>query len=210
MMFSKSQVKTYALKKDKFISISIEMTPTKAKAKKDEVLTPNIEPSTTQKTKEVDIEDLFSDVWTKGITKKKKPKKRDNKRVQEILRKTKISKTKEIASVKEKIKDINTKKLADKNTKASTADEVNEYRAKIKSLVYDNFNPPENTQGYIVVTVIELSSLGKVLDFRILKYSSNQALNEESDKIKSRLTSVLFPKNPDNKSFIQKINLVPD
>jgi len=72
----------------------------------------------------------------------------------------------------------------EKNT--SSANEVNEYFAKIQALVYEYFEPPQNSQGYSVRAVIELSALGKFIDFRILDYSANIALNEECDKIKDR------------------------
>lgn len=42
--------------------------------------------------------------------------------------------------------------------------------------------------------------IGKVLDFRVLNYSGNSNLNEECDRMKQRLMSVVFPVNPENKS----------
>jgi len=45
-----------------------------------------------------------------------------------------------------------------------------------------------------------INTLGRLVDFRILTYSENQALNDEVDKIKQRLQSVIFPINPQNKS----------
>ena len=87
-----------------------------------------------------------------------------------------------------------------KSSKTSTASEVNEYLAKIQALVYEYFYPPQNSQGNSVKAVIELSAIGKVYDFRILRYSSNSELNSECDKIKERLSTVVFPKNPDNTS----------
>ncbi len=82
----------------------------------------------------------------------------------------------------------------------STANAVNEYLAKIQALVYENFVPPPNSQGHTVKAVIELSAIGKVMDFRILTYSANSSLNDECDKIRDRLIGVLFPANPQNKS----------
>jgi len=45
------------------------------------------------------------------------------------------------------------------------------------------------------------------MDFRILNYSANDALNSEVDKIKNRLKSVVFPINPQNRSFNTKVIL---
>jgi len=61
-----------------------------------------------------------------------------------------------------------------------------------------------------VKAVIELSAYGKVLDFRILTYSGNEALNQECDLIKDRLIGVLFPSNPQQKSFKTIVNITSD
>ena len=58
--------------------------------------------------------------------------------------------------------------------------------------------------------VIELSPLGKVLDFRILDYSASDALNKEADKIKSRIQNIIFPKNPDNETARVLVVLKPE
>ena len=210
MMFSSSKTKTFALKKDNYISISLSSVKTQIKSVKKDVAKPvkkiikktSIEDSPIAEAPEVDIGNLFSDVWTQDIKKiNKKVKKIDNKRYQKIEKRIKTLKVTNKASVASQvINKINTKEISDKNTNASTANEVNEYLAKIQALVYQYFYPPQNSQGHSVKAVIELSSIGKVLDFRILNYSANQALNEECDKIKSRLIGVVFPVNPQNKS----------
>ena len=115
----------------------------------------------------------------------KQSKKIDKNSVKEVLKKTINS---------------NAVEKSDNSQKISTANVVNEYLAKIQALVYDNFIPPQNSQGHSVRAVIELSSIGKVMDFRILNYSANSSLNNECDKIKERLMGVLFPANPENRS----------
>jgi protein TonB len=186
MVFNFSNTKVFALKKDNFISISIELPKTEIleSKKKSNVTTPDIEDS-----KDIDVGELFSDVWTKKIEKKKVEKKKVNKRLQEVLTKTKKLEKKEFSTkeVKQKVE-------------TSSGDEVNEYLAKIQAIVYKNFYPPANSQGHSVKAVIVLSSIGKVNDFRILRYSENLALNKECDKIKNRLLGQLFPVNPDKNS----------
>lgn len=187
-----SQNKVFALNKDKFISISIEMPKEEVviPTPKPEIKTPEIEES-----KEVDVGELFSDIWTKKIEKKEKPKEEKvlNKRLQDALTKTKTVEKKEYKP-----------SVVEKTQTASSGDEVNEYLAKIQALVYKSFYPPQNSQGHSVKAVIELDAMGIVKDFRILRYSENEALNQECDKIKQRLLNQLFPTNPDNKqgSFI--------
>ena len=211
MMFAPSQVKTFALKKDKYISISIVMPNIEMKKDTKTITSPSFTPiaKTVKKIvpKNIDVEDLFNDVWTKQIILKKEevPKRIEKKlinpkilkelekKIQTLETTTKKSIVKEFKETKKSVKDKNKQTV-------SSASEVNEYLAKINALVYKYFNPPQNTQGHSVKAVIELSTLGKVIDFRILNYSANEALNKECEKIKERLLSIVFPLNPKNKS----------
>ncbi len=189
----------YALKKNNYISISLE-TPKQKTSPKESVVTPIKEESSKVESKNINIDDLFSDVWTKKITKKKKPKKKiDNRRLQEIQKKSKLVKKQNSKKVIKTSSNSSAKK-SEQSHKESTAPEVNEYLAKIQALVYENFEPPQNSQGYSVKAVIELSSIGKVMSFRILNYSTSSSLNSECDKIKDRLAGVLFPPSPNNSS----------
>jgi len=140
---------------------------------------------------------LFSDVWTKKIQKKKvQPK--DSKRIQELQKKIKTTQSNSVDSLRDQMNDLEQKKSSEENSPTSTANEVNEYLAKIHALVYKHFNVPPGSEGHIVKAVIELNAIGKVMDFRILNYSANEALNSEVDQIKNRLSSVVFPINPKN------------
>jgi len=202
MMLSLKDVKQFALKKDNYISISITTPKVESKSAKKSVLKPVIKQiETPLKQKEVNLDNLFSDVWTKSIKKtKKEPPKIDKRRLQAISKKIKKTQTNKIESISKKLQDMKSKTLDDKPKKISTANEVNEYFAKIQAIVYNNFYPPQNSQGHTVRAVIMLSPIGKVLDFRILNYSANSEFNSECDKIKDRLSSVIFPVSPDNKS----------
>ncbi|MFT5662246.1 MAG: protein TonB [Sulfurimonas sp.] len=211
MMFSASKMNTYALKKDDFISVSLEIIniPTKKIIK--EAVAVKEEPQAVEEVKEVDIGDLFSDVWTKDIKLKKKViKKIDNKRLERIQKKIKTSENNEVQLVEKNINNTEATVTDTQSKTSSSADEVNEYLAKIQAIVYRNFEPPANSEGYKVIAVIELSAIGRLIDFRVLTYSPNQGLNKESDKIKNRLLGVIFPINPNNKSTTMKIPLISD
>lgn len=194
MMLKSDKVKQFALSKDKFISISIDPPKLKPKNKKvvkqikKKIVKQVIDPVESQ---EFDIDDMFSDVQTKEVEiKKQEPKRIEAARLQEINKKILTTKENEVEKI-EQNKEVESK---------SSALEVNEYLAKIQSTVYESFFPPKNSQGHTVKAVIELNSLGKVLDFRILTYSANTSLNQECDKIKDRLFGINFPVNPDNLS----------
>jgi len=198
-LFEKSNIDIFALQKDNYISISLEM-PKVQKSTKKSVVTPVVQESSVEPS-DVNIDDLFSDVWTKSIKKPKKiEKKVDNRRILEIGKKSKTIDKKNTKVVEKKLADGAMVNNSDDTQKHSSANEVNEYLAKIQALVYQNFVPPQNSQGHSVKAVIELSAIGKVIDFRILTYSANSSLNDECDKIKNRLMGVLFPINPQNKS----------
>jgi len=209
LMLSSDKIKTFALKKDNYISVSIDMSVSQAKKTLNSIDKPVIEEKVApKKPKDVNIDNLFSDIWTKKIKAPKKVIKKENtRRLQEIQKKIQKVDNKKNKSVSELFKNISTAEKSKKSSKASTALEVNEYLAKIQALVYKHFFPPQNSQGNSVKAVIELSAIGKVQDFRILNYSASTELNNECDNIKSRLINVVFPKNPDNNSGSYTISL---
>ena len=201
MMFQPSKMNSFALKKDNYISISL-VTPKiqKAQAKHQEKVS-QTKSSVPVESKIIDIDDLFSDVWTKKIVKTKKQAKSDNsRRILEIQKKIKTTQDNNVKSISQKVNNLENIKTNNESEASSTAQEVNEYLAKIQAIVYKYFKVPHNSEGNSVKTVIELNAFGKVLDFRILSYSANQALNDEADKIKAKLEHVIFPKNPQNRS----------
>lgn len=198
-LFDVKKIDSYALKKDNYISISLDVPALRANKSQKKAQSASQESVSEEEVQDVDINDLFSDVWTKKIVQKEK-KSVNSKRLQEIQKKIKKVASKNTKTQDNKLNmqdDMN----ADKSEEsASSANEVNEYLAKIQAIVYEYFNVPANSQGSVVITVIELNTLGKLLDFRVLTYSQNSALNAEADRIKERLKNVIFPINPQNSS----------
>ena len=201
MLFTPSEIKSFALKKDNYISISLDVPKVKATQPKrvEKVAAPTEE--AVAKPKNIDVNNLFSDVWTKKIEpKKEQPKVENSKRLLDIQKKIKKTQENDVASVSQKLSELEKVDTTSKANASSTAQEVNEYLAKIQAIVYQHFRVPPNSQGSSVKAVIELNALGKVLDFRILTYSDNEALNHEADRIKERLMPIVFPKNPEHRS----------
>jgi protein TonB len=208
MMFSGTNIKSFGLEKKDFISVSLttNISSLKPKTKQTQDITlPD------QSEENVNIDELFSDVWTKKISKTEKTKeKTQNKRYNEIAKKVKTSKKNEVESISDKIKSIDSTDVSDKTSSDSAADEVNEYLAKIQATIYEHFKPPQNTQGKSAEVVIELSAIGKMIDFRILKPSDSESFNSELKKIKNRLKNVVFPKNPENKNYRLTTHIISD
>lgn len=200
MFLSSTKLHVYAMKKDNYISVSIVMPETnKQNSHKSSSAVVNTASSFSEP-KNVDINDLFDNVWTRKIDKKRVKKTVDERKLNDLQKKIKIQKKAPASSVDSKAIDTNAHEQNDEKALASKSMYVNEYLAKIQSIVYKHFYPPQNSQGNSVKALISLSPIGKVEDFRILEYSANVALNKECDKIKERLMTVLFPLNPENKS----------
>ena len=103
MLFSSSKIDAYALKKDNYISISLEVSAVQTKISKKAVVTPKEKIQSISEAKEVDIGDLFSDVWTKDIKIEKQEKKVDNKRLDLILKKIKTKDKNNVKSISETV-----------------------------------------------------------------------------------------------------------
>ncbi len=226
MLFRVTHVKTYGMEKKHYVSISLEAVPLPKQQQKQNSpfgKNPQVKKSpkksvakikkTVRKhvdavNENVDIDSLFNNVWTKKIdTHVKKKPKIDAKRLAEIQKRVDLLDT---AEEKTPHNDLTEAESGSKERATSSGEEVNEYSAKIHAIVYNNFFPPPNTEGYKVKAVIELSPLGKVLDFRILNYSASMALNEEVDRIKKRIQNEIFPPNPKNENARIIIILKPE
>ncbi len=221
MLFVEQKIRTYGMKKERYVSISLQNVPTKSKKTEKKAQIPKLSKPQKKEQKKLvkkkksqvdpvsenlDVDSLFNNVWTKKIdTRIKKKRHTDAKRIAEIQKSIavpEISRSTDAKSIP---------KGGRKSSKAaSTGEEVNEYSAKIHAIVYDHFYPPQNSEGEQVKAVVELSPLGKVLDFRILNYSANEALNEEADRIKNRIKNIVFPKNPNNEKARVVIILKPE
>lgn len=208
LLFNVSKQDSYALHKDNYVSVSIELPKVKNSASKSIKKVAVTEVATTKELSEnVDVNDLFSNVWTKKV-RKKKAKPVNSKRLQQIQKKIKTVEKKSVQSLSEQAEKLEDMHSNSEDMKSSSGSEVNEYFAKIQAIVYQHFIVPPNTEGESAKCVIELNALGKMIDFRILTYSSNEALNEEVDKIKERLRSVIFPVNPNKTSTRTTIILI--
>ncbi len=195
MMFAVNQEKIYGFKKDKFIAISVVIPKNITKLSH---ASSSVKSISKTESKNIDVNNLFSDVWTQKVT--PKPKKVNSKRIQDIARKLKTVEQNSVDKTADTIEKTDENDKDKNEEQRSAANEVNEYLAKIQAIVYQHFHVPPNSEGNSVKTVIELDALGRMTDFRILNYSSNEALNSEVDKIKERLKNVVFPQNPQGQS----------
>jgi protein TonB len=218
IVLSQEKLKQFALKKDNYISVSINTPhvtskPVKKSAKPEEkkppieikkeepkpIETPIIKPQVVNK----NISDLFASVKTQKIAHKQENKPVIDKKLLSKLANKSEKKVVTSSSVASSM----LKKIEISSQSASTSPDVNEFLAKIQAIIYDNFYPPMNSEGYSAVISIELDSFGKMTDYRVITYSGNDMFNKEVDMLKRRLESLTFAKHPEGKSEKLKIIL---
>lgn len=206
--------KVFALTKDKYIAVSINVAP-QPKNKHNAKPAKKPEPKAAAKPVETepapDISDLFSSIKSPKLATTPKPKVKqvDIKRLAAIEKRIKTSKKTKSENAQQKINELALVKPSVEITGASSssAQEVNEYYAKIQALIYDNFFPPVSTEGSVAEVKIYLSATGKLLDFRILTPSASPLFNKEVKRLQQRLKSITFPTSPDVKEEALSIYL---
>ncbi|WP_297432672.1 TonB C-terminal domain-containing protein [Sulfurimonas sp.] len=208
MLFQVKDIKTYGFKKKNYISVSIALSPTKNIVNKTKSSVKKIATTTSSPSENIDVNNLFSDVWTKKIQHKVKKRKVNSKRISEIQKQIKLKENNQLKPIEKRVEQLEEKEEKESVDATSAANEVNEYLAKIQAIVYAHFNVPPNTEGNRVKIVIVLDPFGKMLDFRVLNYSASKALNSEVDRIKERLTNVVFPINPSGKTTTTTVTLI--
>ncbi len=224
-LFNADEIKNYALKKENFVSISLQSievptTASKKPQKQPEIIeepTPIVPPEPQKvevskpKPKEVNIDSLFSTVVTKDIKKDTKPQEKpvDKRVVENSAKKSKESNDSK-KSLSKTLDSTLSDKKSEQTQKTSGGNEVNEYLAKIQAIIYENFYPPAATEGMVVKIAIEINSLGKVMSFRVVSYSKHEGLNQEVDRVASRIKNMVFPLNPDGKTQTHYINLISE
>jgi len=111
MLFAIKKETSYALTKDKFIAVSIIMPKNITKFTHAMAAPSSASKSVSQ---DIDVNNLFSDVWTQKIKAKKK-KKVNSKRIADIAKKIKKADKNSVNSLSEKIEKLDVKE-SDKNS----------------------------------------------------------------------------------------------
>ncbi len=220
MVLQQEKLKQFALKKDNYISISIDTPLTNKKTfkknvkkeppkpkqeiKKEEpepIEKPVVQKKTEDKKK--NISDLFASVSTQKIVEKKEKKPViDKKLLSKLSKQTAKKMVSESATASSMMK-----KIEITSQSASTSPDVNEYLAKIQAIIYEHFYPPMNSEGYSAIISIQFDSFGKILSYKVLTYSGNDMFDSEVDSLKVRLQALTFAKHPQGKSENLKIIL---
>ena len=198
MLFFSRKISTYALTKNKAISVSIILPQKKVHSSTKKR---NINPATHSiryLKPQPSIQSLFSDVWTKSLHAKrtKSDKKLDNKIVQALSKKISLNKNKN--SLKLIHQTVAIRKVVNDNKALTTSSgqKVNKYKAKITAIVYNHFIPPANTQGQTAQVLLRLGANGMLLSYKVLVYSGNEMFNDEINRLQGVLMNIIFPKNP--------------
>ncbi len=219
ILSSAHQIHSYALQKSEAITVSLEnIMLNQSKPEKTETIIPikKQEPQP-EKTKEIsspkDISSLFSSVETKKITHTQKdvvPQKVDNKRLSSLQTRLKTTKNRKSTLTSQKVKQMDLVKPSHKSGSkgGSSGEEVDKYRASIQATIYNYFYPPQGSEGLNAKIQITISASGKMLEFKILRYSGDSNFDREIEDLKHRLSSITFAKNPDATSAQLDVHLI--
>lgn len=204
-----SQIDSYAMTQSEIVNISIAIAePTEEKEavvqESSEVseATPEEEAEMTQEEPVPEISDLFSQV---KVDKTPKKREEEQKRRDELNNLEKeLLQTKEHSSLSEKVNKV---ELARPSVKmvpqgGSTGPLVNEYHAKIQGLVYTYFRPPSGSAGEMARIRMKLSASGRLIEYKILRFSKNGSFNHEVEWLKDRLNTVRFPEHPEGRDAV--------
>lgn len=214
VLLAQKETKSYGLKKDQFVSISLDMAlPTTKMSKKDmtQPAPPKQEASVSKpEASKADISSLFSNVSAQKIVyKKEAPTKTvEDTQLAQIQKRIQTTQKRE-STLSEKLESLEmTATPSGGKPSASSADEVDAYMAEIQAIVYERFFPPPNTEGQVAIVRVWLDASGKLKDWRVISYAGNTFFNQEVDRIKSRIATISFPKNPKGVSMSIDIKLV--
>ncbi len=221
IVLQQDKLKQFALKKDNYISVSINMEAlNKKNYKKDPKKTVQKKPQPKKEIKQEEpkpvepeqpkpkkvipkVSDLFSSVTTEKIVPKKEKKPEiDKKLLSKLSKQTerkKVTNTNAATSMMKKIEIT--------SQSSSTSPDVNEYLAKIQAIIYEQFYPPMNSAGESAVISIRLDRFGKLISYKVLRYSGNDLFNAEVDRLERRLKRLTFAKHPEGKTESIKIIL---
>lgn len=160
------------------------------KTKEDSVVEPDKVP---------EISDLFSEV------KPQKTSQEEIKRQEQLNRlENEILTKKETSRFSDKVSNMDIAKPSVKMVVqgGSSGPVVNEYHAKIQGLVYTYFHPPTGTVGEVARVRMTISASGKLIGYKVLRYSGNGTFNGEVDWLKDRLNAIRFPEHPEGKDAV--------
>ncbi len=221
MVLINDTVKNYALKKDKYVKVSIDLTQNKPEKKqKKQVKKKQIDIVKKEKKREkpiakkADFSSLFSNVKAQKIVHKKikqKEQKVDTAQIKQMQKRIQTTKKRD-SNANKAIESLEISKSSDnKNSKTiSTANEIDKIMAKITQIIYSRFIVDSTMLGNIVTIRIKIDASGKLILYRILQTSSSESLNSEAIKLEKRLLHVTFPVTKDYKPYSVKINLIPE
>lgn len=201
------KIEQFAMIKSEIVNVSIAISESKAESK-DSTETPTLPSETEQTQKEEsmvepekvpEISELFSDI-------KPQSKPQDDSKRQEQLNKieNELLKRKDTLRISDKVSKVDIPKSSVKMVAqgGSTGPLVNEYHAKIQGLVYTYFHPPTGTAGEVARVRMTINASGKLIGYKVIRYSGNGTFNTEVDWLKERLNTIRFPEHPDGKDAV--------
>jgi protein TonB len=214
-----SKVEQFAMTKSEYISISISPSPTPSADQSNpepklpvpeevsEEATPSAEETPSKPEPVADVSDLFAEVKSEKPPKKLREEPKRNEQLSALEKE--LLAHQETPRFSDKVSKVDLSKPSVKMSQqgGSTGPVVNEYRAKIQGLVHNAFRPPAGTVGKEARIRMTISASGKLLRYKVIRYSDSAPFNTEVDWLKERLESVRFPDHPEGRDIVLEVIL---
>lgn len=209
------KIEQFSMIKSDVINVSIALSEVKSTEETipEPVISPT-EPTVAQEEEKVtdtesipEISDLFAQVQPDKTSKKKQEDTREREQLNALEKE--VLERRETPRFSDKVNKVTLVKPSVKMIAqgGSTGPLVNEYHAKIQGLVYTYFRPPSGSAGEVARVRMSISASGKLIGYRVIRYSENSSFNNEVDWLKDRLGSIRFPEHPDGKDAVFEIIL---
>lgn len=218
-LFVPTKVEQFGMTKSEYISVSISPNPVPLPdqtapapqlpppVEASETAAPSVEKTPPKPEPVPDISDLFAEVKSEKPPKKPREEPKRNEQLNQL--ENELLTRQETARFSDKVSKVDLSKPSVKMSQqgGSTGPVVNEYRAKIQGLVHNAFRPPAGTVGKEARIRMTISASGKMLRYKVIRYSDSGPFNTEVDWLKERLESVRFPDHPEGRDTVLEVIL---
>lgn len=218
MFRSTHKVRSFAFKQQNQIRVSLISPPKPLKQQRTKPSPVSPQPKAVERVEEepipvADIASLFSEVKTEQIQRSKKTaEQRRNEQKRMLLLQSRLKKLEQKPATNQNSSIAPLKLVTPATVTGEVPDSggeaVDEYYARIQTLIYQNFFPPQRSEGAVAIVRIVLAPDGRLLDYRVLKRSGEPFFDREVDALQKRLKTVHFSENPKGRKSILDIRLI--
>lgn len=212
-IFISPKIERFAMVKSDVINVSIAIepaqqtlsnTPLPSMEKTSDPMEENVQHIDRQKPlpqpeKVPEISDLFAQVKSQAVPKIKQENVKHTEQLDKLEKE--LMQPKDTSRFSDKVNTLALAKPSVKivSAKGSEGPLVNEYHAKIQAIVTAYWHPPKGSLGHKAIINIRISPSGKLLGYKVIRYSGNGLFNSDVDRFEDFLLGVAFPVHPEKR-----------